>query len=135
MTRSGRFVFLLLLSGALLAGGSWAHTPPKPPAAPGVVHVVLVWLKDAGNAEHRQQVISGSKQLADIPGVLDLRVGTVIPSDRDVVDASYDVALYLRFASEADLQAYLVHPTHKTTVKEVFVPIMDHYRVMDFRDE
>ena len=124
--------FMLLITFAFTSYAAFAHDPPKPF---GVVHVVLVWLKDAGNAEHRQQIITGSMQLRDIPGVLDLRVGEVIPSDRPVVDSSYDVALTLRFANDAALQTYLAHPIHKTTVKEVFVPIMDHYRVMDFKDE
>lgn len=120
-------LWLLLSSTAVIA-----QDMPKPA---GVVHVVLVWLKEAGNTAQRQQIITASKQLKDIPGVLDLRVGEVIPSDRSVVDSSYDVALTLRFANDAALQAYLIHPVHKRTVKEVFMPIMDKFRVMDFRDQ
>lgn len=117
---------------ALTSLGGFAHDPPKPP---GIVHVVVVWLKEPGNAEHRQQIIAGSKQLKEIPGVLDLRVGKVVPSEREVVDSSYDVAIYLRFANAEDLQAYLVHPIHKAAVKDVFVPIMDRYKVYDFTAE
>ena len=102
-------------------------------AGSAVMHVVLVWLKDAGNAEHRQQIIDGSKKLSEIPGVTELRVGEVLPSEREVVESSYDVALSMRFESEADLKAYLVHPIHKNTVKESFVPIMDRFRVIDFK--
>ena len=122
---------LLLLAVVCGAGLSQAD----PPGEPGVVHVVLVWLNEPGNAGHRQQIIDGSKKLTEIPGVQDLRVGRVVPSERDVVDSSYDVALYLRFDSQAALQAYLAHPIHKTVVKEQFLPVMDYYRVYDFTDE
>lgn len=112
----------------------FAATPGIASAAeePGVAHVVLVWLKEPGNVAHRQQIIEGTHRLREIPGVLDLQVGEVIQSERDVVDDSYDVALYFRFASRQALQEYLVHPRHKTTVKEQFVSIMARFRVFDF---
>lgn len=108
-----------------------AHKVEKP----GVVHVVVGWLKEPGNTEHRERLIEVTRQLKEIPGVLDLKVGRVIPSDRPVVDSSYDIAIYLRFASVEDLQAYLVHPTHQRALKESYGPLMDRYRVYDFTDE
>ena len=33
-------------------------------------HVVLIWLKDAGNAEHRDRIIDVSKSFLDFPVVL-----------------------------------------------------------------
>ncbi len=130
MTGISRLLLLLFLVGSI--GLSLAE---ERASESGVVHVVLVWLNEPGNAGHRQQIIEGSRKLREIPGVLTLHVGEVIPSDRDVVDASYDVALSLVFASQADLDAYLIHPLHKQTVRDVFAPIMDHYRVFDFRDQ
>ncbi len=124
-------LLVLVLSVVLTPAFADSHAKSEP----GVIHMVVVWLKEPGNAEHRQRVIAGSKKLKQIPGVLDLRVGKVVPSDREVVDSSYDIALYLRFANKADLQAYLVHPIHKNTVKEEFVPVLDHYKVFDFTDE
>ena len=100
-----------------------------------VVHVVMVWLKQPGNEAHRQQLIDGSKRLQQIPGVIDLQVGSVIHSDREVVEDSFDVALSVRFEDHAALQNYLQHPLHLGTVKSVFVPIMDHYRVLDFTSQ
>ena len=101
----------------------------------GLVHIILVWLKEPGNAEHRQQIIEGTHSLREIPGVLDLHVGEVISSDRPVVEDSYDVGIYLRFANAEDLQTYLTHPTHVNTVKAQFVPIMDRFQVMDFKSQ
>ncbi len=118
----------LLLVLLLAASPVFAQPAPQQ----GVVHAVLVWLKQPGNAEHRAQIIAGSQKLRDVPGVLDLRVGEVIRSERGVVEDGYDVGLTLRFASQQALQDYLVHPLHKSTVKTEFAPIMDHYRVFDF---
>lgn len=102
---------------------------------PGVIHTVVIWLKEPGNTEHRQQAISASKKLKEIPGVLDLRVGEVIAGERKVIDSSYDVALYLRFGNKEDLQNYLVHPIHKSLVKDDLGPIIERYKVYDFTDE
>lgn len=107
----------------------------QPQAETSLVHVVLVWLKEPGNAEHRQQIIQGTQRLRQIPGVLDLHVGEVISSDRPVVEDSYDVGIYLRFANAEDLQAYLTHPMHVNTVKTQFLPIMERYQVMDFSSQ
>ncbi|MGB1580528.1 MAG: Dabb family protein [Nevskiales bacterium] len=124
--------YILLLLLLWLSPAALAHDPPKPP---GVIHVVMVWLKEPGNPAHRQQIISGSKKLEAIPGVQEIRVGEVVESEREVVDDSFDVALYMRFASEEAMQTYLAHPDHVNAVKEYFLPIMDRYRVYDFRDE
>lgn len=123
-----------LLIGALVVGLSacagWG--PSRPAAEPYLIHVVLVWLKQPGNLEHRQQIMAASESLREIPGVLDLRVGQVVHSDRPVVEDSYDVGLVLRFANAQDLQHYLSHPLHVNAVKQRFVPVMQRYQVMDF---
>lgn len=97
-----------------------------------LVHVVLVWLKQPGNLQHRQEIIQASRALGEIPGVLDLRVGQVVPGERDVVEDSYDIGLVLRFRGKDALQAYLDHPLHVSTVKARFMPLMARYQVMDF---
>lgn len=121
------FLTILLLMGF---AANIVHAQSEPRA--GVAHVVLVWLKQPGNHEHRERIIAGSEKLRQIPGVLDLQAGAVISSERDLVEDSYDVGLYLRFASRQDLRDYLAHPLHKAIVNDEFVPIMDHYRVVDF---
>jgi hypothetical protein len=81
-----------------------------------IAHIVLFKLK-----EPTQENIAAVKAKllsmdGKIPMLLQLEVGTdVIRSER-----SYDVALYTRFASLADLQAYQVYPYHADEV----VPFM-----------
>ena len=95
-------------------------------------HVVVVWLKDPGNATHRQTILDESEVLRTIPGVLSLKSGTVIPSERAIVDSSFDVALIVSFADAAALQSYLVHPLHVQLVNETLKPLVAKIRVYDF---
>ncbi len=98
-----------------------------------LMHVVLIWLKEPGNPDHRQQLIQSSRVLGEIPGVRDLRVGEVVEGDRDVVRDDYDVGIVLRFANAEALASYLAHPLHVNTVKTRFLPIIERYEVMDFQ--
>ena len=101
--------------------------------ADAVEHVVVVWLKSPGNAEHRRRIISESAVLRGIPGVTGLRAGEVIPSDRSIVDSSFDVALIVSFADQAAMQAYLIHPVHMELVEQTLKPLVEKIRVYDFR--
>ena len=117
---------LAALCGLLLSGCSLT----KPSG--GVEHVVVVWLKRPGNAADRQQVMEVSRQLREIPGLLALDAGVCLPSDRPIVDSSFDVAVRMRFASKADMQAYLIHPVHQRAVKETLMPLAAKVKVFDF---
>lgn len=121
---------LIVALTLVLAGCSWRAT--QAPQDNYLMHVVLVWLKQPGHAEHRRQIVEASRQLAAIPGVRELRVGPVVSSERAVVEDSYDVALSMRFDDAEALQAYLQHPLHVETVKTRFMPIMQRYQVIDF---
>ena len=123
---SGRLLACLLL--ASLAVSAYANGMHG-----GVEHVVVVWLKDPGNREHRQRIIRASDVLRDIPGVTGLRAGVMLPSERPIVDSSFDVALIISFSDAAALQAYLTHPVHVELVEETLRPLVDRIRVYDFR--
>lgn len=98
-----------------------------------VEHVVVVWLKSPGNAEHRRRIITASEILREIPGVTGLRTGEVIQSDRSIVDSSFDVALIVSFADQAAMQAYLTHPVHVELVEQTLKPLVEKILVYDFR--
>lgn len=97
-----------------------------------VEHVVLVWLKKPGDAAERAKVISSAKMFqAEIQEIQHLSVGTALPSDRPVVDDSFDVGIVMRFANPADLATYEKHPVHVKAVKEVLQPIAKKLLVYD----
>ena len=97
-----------------------------------VVHVVLIWLKESGNPEHIQQLISASKQLEEIALIREMRIGKPVPSERAIVDDSFDVGLYMVFDNQEDMERYLVHPKHKSVVINHLKPLADKILVYDF---
>ena len=120
-----------LLAGLLLV---W---PAQPALANGtadpVEHVVVVWLKSPGNAEHRRRIIDESEVLRRIPGVIGLRIGEMIPSERSIVDSTFDVALIVSFIDRAALDTYLTHPVHVELVENTLKPLVEKIRVYDFQ--
>ena len=101
-----------------------------------VEHIVLVWLKRPGNAADRATVIAATKKFqAEIQGIQHLSVGQVVPSDRDIVDDSFDVGFVMRFANKDDMTAYEKHAVHVNTVKEKLLPLAKKILVYDIRCE
>jgi hypothetical protein len=73
-----------------------------------LIHIVCFKYKAdvdaAARAEHRERL----RALADIDGILDLKVGEdVVRSPR-----SYDTGLFITFRDRAALEAYQQHPRH-----------------------
>jgi len=97
-----------------------------------IQHVVLCWLKESGNAEHRNRIIEVSKTFRKIPGVLEVRVGRVIKSDRAIVDDSFDVGILVTVSDVERLQEYLDHPIHQKAKQDVLLPLVEKVVVYDF---
>jgi len=131
MTTMSRFSLLLCLFLAFTLT-SCANTPQT--IKPAVLHIVVVWLKEPGNQNHRQQLLEASQQLTEIPGILSVQAGKVIGSDRAVVDSSFDIALVMRMRNREVLNSYVQHPLHHQLIEEVFKPLIEHYRVYDVEE-
>jgi len=82
--------------------------------------------------EARRSIIVASKSFGDIPGVVDVHAGSVLPSRRQIVDDSFDVAIIITFANEQAMHAYLDHPTHKDAVEHIIRPLVRKIVVYDF---
>ena len=98
-----------------------------------IEHIVFVWLKQPGNTTAQDTVIKASQVLKTIPGVISLKSGRAVPSQRKIVDSSFDVSLIISLANQAALDAYLAHPTHKKLLSETMLPLIDRIRVYDVR--
>jgi hypothetical protein len=105
---------------------------PAHAAAEAVEHLVIVWLQEPGNTEHRARIISESQVLREIPGVTGLRAGNMLPSQRAIVDSSFDVALIVSLRDAAAMAGYLSHPLHVKLVKETLRPLVRRIQVYDF---
>jgi len=126
--RSLALLSLLVLPGCISIE---IGTPPKQDF---IHHFVLCWLKEPGNAEHRQQIVEATESFRKIPGVLVARAGQVIPSDRSIVDDSFDVGILILVPDDKRLTEYLEHPIHQKAKEEVLLPLVEKIVVYDFRE-
>jgi hypothetical protein len=91
-----------------------------------------VWLNEPGNATHKAQMTAAARAFPkEIPGILSMSIGDALPSPREVVDDSFDLALVMRFRDKASLDAYEKHPVHVKAVKEVLAPNASRLKVYD----
>ena len=96
-------------------------------------HVVLCWLKEQGNAQHRERIVEVTRSFDRIPGVLEARAGPVVPSERSIVDDSFDVGILVVVPDERRLREYLDHPIHQKAKNDVLVPLVEKILVYDFK--
>ncbi len=100
-----------------------------------VTHVVLVWLKEPGNQRMRHEFVAASEQLNSLPGVIHRHVGVVMPSDRAIVDDTFDVAITVTLENKKALQAYTQHPKHKKILEQQIKPLVNRVVAYDFISE
>lgn len=123
-------LFAIVLCGLLTSCAQMGcQSAPK---AGNVEHVVLVWLNEPGNAAIKDRMVAAARTFPrEIPGILSMSIGDAVPSDREVVDDSFDLALVMRFTDKAALDAYEKHPVHVKAVKEVLAPNASKLKVYD----
>jgi len=111
-------------------------TASKQATAGKFYHVGLVWLKEPGNAEHRQKIIAAAHSFArEIPEVELLSVGQTLPKRSQLVDASFDICFVMRLEDKAALDRYGKHPVHQKAAQEVFLPLSQKTLFYDFTSE
>jgi hypothetical protein len=123
----------LVLFGGAVACGTTA-VAEVPGGETRVHHVVIVWLKDAGNPAAREQYIAQSRRLSKLPMVIDYRIGTALPGGREIVDSTYDVAVVSTFANRQAVTAYMEHPEHKEVIEQALKPLVAKAVVYDFAE-
>lgn len=105
-------------------------------AAPAeVTHIVFCWLKDKGNADKIEKVIRVSKELEIIESLDKIIVGRALPSDRNVVDDSFDIGMVMSFRDQQALNEYLPHKEHVKRVNEVLAPECSKVLIYDIEHD
>lgn len=123
-----------VLSLAALLPGRAAED--KPAKAGKLHHIGLVWLKEPGNAAHRQKIIAAAHAFAsEIPEVQSLSVGQSLPPTSALVDASFDVCLIMSFEDKAAMDRYGKNPVHVKAAQEAFLPLSRKILFYDFTAE
>jgi hypothetical protein len=124
----------LLILTVVLLGGCASIAPAN--NSPRFVHIVILWLKNPGNAADRQTLVDTSRNfVGKIPGLVSVSAGNVLPSARPVVDSTYDVGVVMVFDSKEAFENYPSTAAHQHAMKEVLGPLVDHYRVYDFTEK
>ena len=94
---------------------------------------MLLWLKHKGDALERARIIATAKTFpSQIPGILAMSVGETLPSERPIVDSSFDVGLVIRFENKEALAAYEKNPVHLKAIAEVLKPLAAKIVVHDW---
>lgn len=126
---------LLLTGGVAVCGQAIADSSQD---TRKIHHVVIVWLKQAGDDSQRRQYVDASKRLAELPGVLAYEVGTPAVINRDranpAVDESYDVAVSSVFENRQAYEAFLKDPEYLRVAQQVLRPLVGSYKVYDFTE-
>jgi Stress responsive A/B Barrel Domain len=95
-------------------------------------HVVIFWT-DPAHADAADKVVAGAKKfLQNIPGVLAFHVGKMAPSQRPVVDQTYQVALNIHFSDKHAEHLYQSHPEHLKFIEQCCKPFVKKVVVYDF---
>ncbi len=100
-----------------------------------ITHVVMVWLNEPGNKQQRSAFIKASEQLNNFSGIVNRHVGIVMPSDRKIVDDTFDVAVTVTLKNKKALQAYLNDPKHKKILHDKIKPLVNRTVVYDFMSQ
>lgn len=100
--------------------------------APKIYHVVICWLKNPESESDRQKLIEATHSLKSIPGILSIEVGDMLPSERAIVDSSYDLGIIISFEDKESFRAFIDDPIHQKARKEKLVPLTSKAIVYDF---
>ena len=85
-------------------------------------HIVIFWTNPQVPNAAEALIAGAEKYLRPIPLVKSFHVGRMVPSHREVVDQSYQIALNLQFEGKAQEGDYQVHPLHLDFVEKAFKP-------------
>ena len=127
MKTLNKYIAILIIIGFVTPSGYAEEFVNEKP----VYHVVLIWLKTYRNEMRINKIINASKELKNIPGVLEVSTGKVLRSSRVIVDDTFDVSIIIKFASKEYLKYYLVHPIHIKIANEVIKPLANKITVYD----
>jgi len=105
----------------------------KPAVRSGQIeHVVYVWLKRPGNAKDRAALVRATSEMQKTTGLItSFRHGRPVRGDRPMVDDTFDLALFMRFADRAALRAFEKHPVHERAKKEILRPLARKVLIYD----
>ena len=95
-------------------------------------HIVIFWTRPEQPNAVDELIAGANEYLRPIPGVLHFHVGKMVPSHREVVNQTYQVALNIIFPDKQAQDDYQAHPRHVEFVEKVFKRVCERVAVFDF---
>ena len=129
MTRPSLTIFLALL--AMLTLSACATNQPRGELPGAIHHEVFIKLINPADID---ELITDTRALGGLPGVIDWAVGQRADTGRSNVLTDFDVGLYLGFARESDYKAYIDHPIHQSFLDK-WRPRFQTVQIRDFRSQ
>lgn len=99
---------------------------------PAINHVVLLWLKEDVSEAVVRRIIEETEKLEEISEVENLNIGRSMPSDRKIVDDSFDIGIHMVFSSRDAMLKYLRDKQHVHFVNKWIKPNIQKIVVYDF---
>ena len=94
-------------------------------------HIVLLSWKEGVSREKVEAVTAAFNSLREeIPEIVSYCFG----ENAGIYKGNADYALLAEFKSEADLKAYVVHPSHQKLMSEITGPIMKSFQSIQFKE-
>lgn len=92
-------------------------------------NIVLIKWKETLSDEQLEAIVSALKELpSKIPQIQSASFG----ADKKLIKNNADFAIVTEFESEADFQAYLVHPEHQALVAKQVGPFLASMQSIQF---
>ena len=125
------FILSLVLFFIVLVSTACYANKPADSSSSIVQHIVLCWLNDPGDAQAITEITEHSYSFDEIPGVISVEVGKALPSDRPVVDDSFDLAIIITLESPSALKSYLANPIHRDAAESYLKPHISRLVIYD----
>jgi hypothetical protein len=100
-----------------------------------VTHVMLFWLKRAGNVDDQNVLLRGLRTLRRFRGVNDVRVGRPLPVDRPGLEQSFDLGVVVIFRDREALEKFEHDPRRRGALDAILEPLVRRYAVYNFANE
>lgn len=132
LTKAGlKRVALLLLLFTVVQFPAHAHALEA--EEDRVVHLVVMWFENNGTAEQRKTIIEATRGFAQIPGVLEIRVGEQLKTGR-TGEKWFSIAATVVLENRAALKTYGAHPIHQAALNSDMLKGLQRLETYDFID-
>jgi heme-degrading monooxygenase HmoA len=92
-----------------------------------IEHTVTFSLKHSADSDAERTFLAAANELASIPGVQDFVIRRQVSAKHP-----HTFGITMRFASQADYDAYNAHPAHVAFVEEYWLKEVEAFQEADF---